>query len=716
MSGSTPGVRRLAAIHRRRPWVFLALAAAALLGVLFGVDLTPRVGSDFFFATDDPQLAHSLEIERLFPSQPQILLHAAAVDRAAFLDPAYRERIAALTAELQALPGVSGVYSLSDGPSRPEPERVAQSPLWSRLLLPADGHSSNLILSLMEDGTDSVAAVETVVAAAQAPGFTLRASGVPYVVEQIRRRLLRDLRVFSLAALALFGLAVALVFRSVKVVVGTLACCVLACSLTLILLALEGVAIGLLTANIATIVFVLTLSHIVFLTAAWQRQGPEAGPSGVDAAVRETAGASFWCAVTTLLGFGSLLFASARPMRELGNAGAVGTVVALGVAYGAYPAFLRWARPPRAMGRRAVTEGFWSRRLTPWVLGSVVVVLAAAAGLPRLNTDPSLLAYFEAGSDLRQGLEAVDEAGGSSPLSLVVRATGGGTLMTPENLGRLEALQAALETDPAVGTAVSLPVLLAEGKSSALGRFLPPLAILTLLDSDAYGNIARSFVTTDRQQALFFLRMRESGRTESRQAVVQRLTAQVAAAGLEAELVGGLYDLQGQLARLVSRSLLKGLLALLVLFTGIAVVVARGGGTALAMLAVLVAVPVLILGLLGHLRLPLDIIASPAVNVALALGIDSMIHLVTARRRLAAAGTLSPWQSWIAARRQLAHPILGAAGILAAGFGIFALSSFPPTRNFGLAVVVGTASAAFLALVVLPWLATARLRRTNQPT
>jgi predicted RND superfamily exporter protein len=49
--------------------------------------------------------------------------------------------------------------------------------------------------------------------------------------------------------------------------------------------------------------------------------------------------------------------------------------------------------------------------------------------------------------------------------------------------------------------------------------------------------------------------------------------------------------------------------------------------------------------------------------------------------------------------------VVGAAGILALGFGLFALSSFPPTRRFGIAVVVGLAAAAVLTLVVLPWLA-----------
>ncbi len=45
--------------------------------------------------------------------------------------------------------------------------------------------------------------------------------------------------------------------------------------------------------------------------------------------------------------------------------------------------------------------------------------------------------------------------------------------------------------------------------------------------------------------------------------------------------------------------------------------------------------------------------------------------------------------------------------ILAAGFGIFVPSSFPPTQRFGTLVAAGTLASVVMALVVLPFLATA---------
>ena len=67
------------AARGREIGVFLAaLVVSALLG--FRLDLEPRVGSDFFFASDDPQLVASQKIAAIFPGASQILLATRSED------------------------------------------------------------------------------------------------------------------------------------------------------------------------------------------------------------------------------------------------------------------------------------------------------------------------------------------------------------------------------------------------------------------------------------------------------------------------------------------------------------------------------------------------------------------------------------------------------------------------------------------------------------
>jgi predicted RND superfamily exporter protein len=461
-----------------------------------------------------------------------------------------------------------------------------------------------------------------------------------------------------------------------------------------------GSGIGLLTANLVTIVFVLTLSHVVFLTANWGRAATETEDREValSRGIRDTLEGSFWSMATTLLGFLSLLVATARPLRELGMAGAVGALAALVVTYSVYPAFLgRWARMRGAVaGRVSEPEPVRHRRSVVAAVGVVVTVVGA--GMLRIDTDPGLLTYFSEGSELREGLEQIDRDGGSSTLDVVVADPGGERVDAPAPFAALQDLQEYLEADSAVGVVVSPTILIGHARTLPLAGLLPVRTLLDLASSPQLGGVALGFVTPERDQAHYLIRMRESRPVVSREAVMERVRGYVTDAGLEPVLIAGLYDLQSQLGGLIAASLRIGIGGLLLLFLGVAFVVSRSAATTLRMWICLAAIPTVVLGVFGLFGIAVDIITSPAANVALAIGADSMIHLVVRARRLSESHA-GPWSLAVA---QIRGPVLGATGIISAGFGIFVLSSFPPTQRFGLAVILGTAAAATMALVVLP--------------
>ena len=679
------------------PWFAVGLAMVGGVAVASWVDLAPKVETDFFFAEDDPQLQASRDIAERFPSSPQVILRAA--DLTADSE-AYEARIEALTQELAAVEGVGSVYSISTDDPR--------SPLFGRILLTPDPAATNLIVQT--DATDPeilLPRIEEVIGRHEGPDLAVIMSGVPVIVELIRRSLFRDLVTFSLMALLIFGALIAVVYRDPAVVVGTLATCLVSVSVTLLLTQVMGVSIGLLTANLVTIVFVLTLSHIVFLTGNWIRvsRNTTERAGAVARTLSDTLEGSFWSMTTTLLGFLSLLIATARPLRELGVAGAVGTVTAMAVAYSVYPAFLgRWARVGAATADTAGASPA-APPATRWpVIMTAGTVTILGLGLFRLDTDPGLLTYFAEGTPLRDGLEQVDADGGSSPLNVVVRDRDGGRLDQGPVYEKLGNYQAALEADSAVGVVLSPRVLLEHARTQPLAGFLSLEILLDLLVSPAFDRVGLGSVTEDRSEGLFFLRMRESVQESSRQDVIDRVGGLAREAGLEVVRLGGLYDLQAQLGRLIAASLRIGIGGLLTLFLLVAFVVSRSARMTAKMWICLAGIPLVVLGTFGHVGISVDIITSPAANIALAMGVDSMIHLVVRVRRIATAGA-ALGAAWSEGLRQIRGPVLAAAGTISAGFGIFVLSSFPPTRRFGLAVILGTATAALMALVVLPRIA-----------
>jgi predicted RND superfamily exporter protein len=232
---------------------------------------------------------------------------------------------------------------------------------------------------------------------------------------------------------------------------------------------------------------------------------------------------------------------------------------------------------------------------------------------------------------------------------------------------------------------------------------------LEQLDSSKHGRIGRTFLTDDRRRGRFILRMREAARSRPRAIVVGEIKKIVRGQGFKPVLVGGLYPLQGELSALVEGSVVRGLGGLLGAFLVIVLVVTRSLPNALAMTLCLALTPFTLFGLVALLRMPLDIIAAPAANVALPLGIDEMIHLGYKVRRLGGSAA-DTWAAWKRALSELWGPILASMLIVTSGFALFLLSSFPPTRRLGVLVCVGAAITDLVVLVVLPAIVTFRVR------
>ncbi len=693
----------------------LVIASGLFVLAATFVDLKPVVDENFFFSTSDPGVQQTKKIERRFPSQPEVILAVSSRD---ISSARYLGKIQRLTQRVHTIGGVSAVKSLTEGPK--SFEDALKSPFWSRLLIAPDRKSTNVIIFMKGRHTERpIQKLEQIVHELEARDFHIHIAGPPYVVEMIRRSLGHDFRYFTLTAVVLFGLTMAALFRSIRLFVGMLGTCASAVLLTLLIQSMLGHKIGILTVNLGTIVFVIAMSHLVYMTFNWQtladrahRLGKESPDLAMDA-WRMTFPPSFWSMVCASLGFASLLIVQAKPLRELGFGGVLGTVVSFACAYLMYPAFLRWAVPRKSKIVEAEpTHAFWSRR---FALLSLVVILLGAGfglGLSKVNTDPSLLDYFKPNTELRDGLEFVDRTGGSNPLTFVVSASNGSLLNTDEAYQKMWRLHGALENEKDVGTVISLPTLLAEGDRVPFSFLISYEKMMEIMAQPKYARVSKSFVTSDRKEAVFMLRMIEEKRTKYRVDVVNDLRAVCRKYGFKADLVGGIYYLQGRLAKLVAESLVTGLFWLNLLFVLIALVVARSIRGAFAMIASLTLVPLSMLGGIGWFRVPVDIISAPATNVCIGIAIDSMIHLIFGVHRAQRDGKKG-WEAWVFAREEQWRGIVYSDVIIAAGFAIFVLSDFPPTQRFGLVVLAGCVIDILANLLVLPLLGGANLKKRD---
>lgn len=687
----------------KEAWVFVCLTIASATVLFNYVNLVPHVDNNFFFSNTDPQFKDENLISHYFKRKDSLLI----INAAGRIDSnEYMQKVHKLSQALLTLKGIAGVKSIAQGPS--SLEDAIKGPLWERLLITKDQQSTNIIVFLNDSiPPTTIPKIEDLIHTSTSGSFHLIMSGPPYIVALISRYLLKDIRVFSLLILIIFGGVILFIFRSAGILLGAVISCIDASMLTLMIVHMLGIKIGLMTANLATIVFVLTLSHIIFMTYNWKYACTrQAHNSPVEEAMRLTISPSFWSMMTTLLGFLSLLFVPAQPLKELGASGAIGALVAITVAFCIYPAFLRLVDPSASKNNgldryQEKAGNFLEKRRTLTVVIIFTLFLMAIPGLWMANTDPSLLSFFNKNSKIERDLTYIDRHGGSSPLILIIKTATGEKLDTEQSYQKLWGLQLGLEQNKEIGTIISLPVLMAQAKRPILASLLSWDGLLNILQLPQFDSIANSFITEDHRMGLFLLRMNESHRKMSRLEVIDGIKKTVYAYGFIPYLVGGTYSLQGHLAKLVASSIIFGLGQLIIIFTLIAWVVSKSWRIAFAITLSICVIPVIVLGMVGWFRVPLDIISAPASNIALGLGIDSMIHMVKAYRRQKKQNKKEP-EAWADVRHRFWQPVMTFTLVMVLGFGIFNFSEFPSTQRFGLAVVFGVLIASMTALFVMP--------------
>ena len=681
------------------PFCSLVVALICIYVVITYIDLKPQVDRNFFFSESDPHLQTENRIAELFPGKSQAIILLT------YKEPTHedhRNLVEKLSRSLGALEGVKSVTSLVRGPS--SVEDAYESPLWKRLLLAPDGRSSNIILSLERKSVaETISRIETELSrSVPSENVGVAISGVPYIVTKITERLTEEVKKFSLLSFGVFFVLTFLLFRSFAVLVGSLSACLISSCLTFIILDLIGTEPGILTANLWSIVCVMTLSHAVFLTINFRDTSPkDSDQKRRREAIKATVGASTASMITTFLGFLSLLFVDARPLRQFGEGGAVGAVVAFATVYAVLPGFLVFMRAGSGGTALSSRQLKRTRGILKWAWIPILLLsIPCIPKLSELNTDPPLSHYFDEDDPVRSHLEKIDSEGGTSPIELIIRDQQGEPLNTSDAFERMWKLQHSLEEQSQVGSIISLPVLLREANRATFAFLLSWEGIIEELQDPQYQSVANDFITPDRKNARFMIRMNDIVSSTGRDEIIANLERKVRAEGFEPYLVGGFFTLQQRMSVLVRKSMIQGFICLLVLFFIVAWVVSRSFLVAFAMILSLSIVPVLLFGLTVYSGIALDVVSAPAANIAIAMGIDGMLHFVRKRRFfLEREGKAD---SWDRAFSEIFRPVLFATLIVGIGFAVFVFSSFQSTTNLGILVMEGTLLSAVITLGIFP--------------
>lgn len=716
-------------------WLWLALAAVSTLAA-YGPSrrLAFDRSIENMFAPTDPVLGPFRQLKRTFGGDEIAL--AAYVDRE-LVTPAGLDRLDRLTAELARVPGVRETFSLATV------KRFLLPPLATiysdRVLeisegytVGADRETAGIVCVLMPEHETPVPRAETIDALrrsieAHDPSAVL--TGEPVMVVDGFRFLEADGQLLGAVSTALLMLTIIFCFRSLRWVIAPMAVVGATLLWTEAALVESHLRLSLVSSMLWAIITVIGVATVVHLVISF-RQHRAAGSSPVAAltlAGQELAVPIFWACLTDAAGFASLMVSHVGPVHDFGLMMLVGSLLTL-AAIGLIVPGVSLAGRFDADPRRAWGEGRLDTSLErlvdrierhPRGLAAAVaaVSIGCSLGMIHLEVETDFTKNFRADSPIVRAYDFVEaRLGGAGVWDVVVPVPDTGVA---EFLRRVTRLEERLRSEVVVRSVeesgpVSLPGLTKVLSAvdaldlAPLGRVQAALRLeATLKRLDEIVPMVKAMhghdpLSDDRFYLRIMLRARERQPSHQKEQLVEQVRRISREEFPEAE-VTGFFVLLTKIIESVTRDqwLTFGVASAAI---GVMMLVAFRS-LPLALVALVPnALPVFVVtGLMGWLRLRINMGAAMIASVSMGLAVDSSIHYITAFRRHRAGG-LSTGEALHAVHQSVGRAMVFSTLALIVGFAALVLSRFVPTIYFGALVGLTMFGGLLGNLIVLPLL------------
>ena len=426
-------------------------------------------------------------------------------------------------------------------------------------------------------------------------------------------------------------------------------------------------------------------------------------------------------AITTMVGFVSLVTSQVYPVKYFGLFAAFGVFVALLLSLGMIPAAIYVFGMSRVKSKEKQhrPERSFYYRITDKIIGARYIVVAITAvllvisayGISKVWISSSFLAKFEKDSQIRKTDRFINEHfGGTTTLNVILEGKEKDTMKRPEVLRTILEMQKETEKLPLVGSSFSLGDFIkrmnkvmhankAEFETIPNNQDLIAQYLLLYEMSGDPENLLR-VVNYEYQKAnvTFQLKSDDSKALKEAIGVINKFKDRFKKLGIEIHFAGSGYKalvftdllLEGQI-----KSLLLSLIIVVVLLTIMFKKLSIG---------LIGAIPITIttavtFGVMGLLNIPLSSTTALISSIAIGIGIDYAIHFID-RYRIYAAQT---GDKDLTSRLTMYHSgraIFYNALVVIAGFMVLIFSVFPPNRALG-ALVSMNMMVSFLGTITI---------------
>ena len=575
--------------------------------------------------------------------------------------------------------------------------------------------------------------------------------GVPMIADDMMTFVRNDLIVFGGGVLVFLIIVLTAIFRELRWIVLPLLSCFYTGLIMVGVLGLIGWKVTVISSNFLALMLIITISMNIHLIVRYRQLNRDHPGDDQLALVRTTmhkmVKPCLYTALTTIMGFSSLVVSEIKPVIDFGWMMSAGLAVTFVTSFLLFPTLLMvigktGSKPtldsdrfflPAYLARLTETQG------NKILVLALVLTIVSVAGITRLRVENSFINYFSDDTEIYQGLKLIDEKlGGTTPLEILIKfKDDSGNLLKPEDLEGLTEEEIQMEREylearrtspelwftpvkvqiikevhdyldglPEIGKVLSLAsaVRVAEDYAEKELDGMELALLYTKTPPEVKNSLIDPYVSIKDNEARIMARILDS-KPDLRRKELLKTVRRDLRKKLEFEeqdvTVSGLLVLYNNMLQSLFKSQIKtiGLVMLgiaimfLMLFRSITLAII---GILPNLLGALV-----VLGVMGWAKIPMDMMTITIAAITIGIAVDNGIHYIY-RFREEYALTHSYVETLHICHSNIGKAVFYTTMTIIFGFSILVFSNFIPTIYFGVLTAAAMFIAFLAALTVLP--------------
>ena len=566
--------------------------------------------------------------------------------------------------------------------------------------------------------------------------------GIPMIADDMMTFIKNDIVVFGLGVLLFIISTLWFVFRKFIWVIIPISSCFFSVVIMMGILGLLGWKVTVISSNFIALMLILTMAMNIHMSTRFlQLRNIHLSKTNLEI-ITLTTNKMFWpilyTVLTTVIAFLSLIFSEIKPIIDFGWMMTFGLITSFIITFTLLPTLLNFA-PTRNIsvnddGGSKITKFFGNLSLNyqiPILIITVFVIGLSIFGVSKLEVENSFINYFSKQTEIYKGMKLIDdELGGTTPLEVILKfpeakkeaieedddfedwgdeseQDNDKYWFTKDKVDTIANVHKYLDGLPQIGKVLSFSSIIDVATQLNNNKPLGTLemgVLYTKIPKTIKTEIIDPYISIEDNEARISLRIIDSQEGLRRNDLINKIN----------------YDLQNEIGIEVDRYKLAGVLILFnnllqslfksqILTLGLVMI----GIFAMFMvlfrnikLSLIGVVPnfiaaFFILGIIGMLNIPLDMMTITIAAITIGIAVDNSIHYIY--RFKEEFNNIKDYKETLkTCHSTVGVAILNTSITIVFGFSILVLSNFIPTIYFGIFTGLAMLLAMISVLTLLP--------------